>query len=91
MIVFAQIGMQTTQPPAQRQRQLIAVHLRPALRRFRFPRRDFFRAPDSFRRQLERPRQDQRDWKTENHCGDKHLHHPKRRFEGWKQNGGSLN
>ena len=69
---------------------MMAVHLLPDFARLRFVRRDFFRAPDSFRRQLERPRQYQRDRKTENDCGDKHLHHPRRRFKSGEENGSRL-
>src|SRR5207245_2164512 len=46
---------------------------------------------DSFRRDLECPRKDQHDWKTEYENGDKHFHHPRRRFEGWKENRCCLN
>src|SRR5205807_10349592 len=58
--------------------------------RLRFSRRYFFRTPKSFRGQLECPRQDQGNWKAENYCGDKHFHHPRRRLESGKENGGCL-
>src|SRR5207248_1628599 len=47
--------------------------------------------PDSFRGQLECPRQNQRSWKPKNDCTDKNLHHPGRRFESREQNGSCLN
>ena len=69
---------------------MMAVHLRPILGVFDSLRRNFFRAPDSFRGQLECPCQDQRDWKTEKHSGNKHLHYPRRRFECGEENGSRL-
>ena len=67
---------------------MIAVHLRPAPGVF-----DSRGATSSARlipSGVSSNAQDQRDWKSEDDCGDKHLHHPCRRFEGWEKNGSRL-
>src|SRR6266700_2905984 len=57
----------------------------------RFTRLDLGFEFDSFRRDLKRPRKNQRHRKTEDDDDDKYLHHPRRRVEGREENRRRLN
>ena len=65
--------------------------LSPGPARDRFVRLDLGFEFDSFRRDLERPGQNQRHRKTEDDDDDKYLHHPRRRVESRQENRRSLN
>ena len=54
-------------------------------------RRDALCPLHPFGRHFKRPRQQQRDRKTESHSRDEHLHHPRRRLEVGNKNRASLN
>ena len=90
MIVFAQIGMQTTTAASTAAATTIAVHLRPALG-VRFPRARLFRVP-FLPGSARTPTPESTRLENEESMGDNHLHHPKRgASKVGKQNGGSLN
>ena len=63
--------------------------------RFRlvFPSRkiDIFRALDSFRRELEGPGDDERDWESSRDQNDDQSHNPGRNLQEWKNLRGNLN
>jgi len=50
-----------------------------------------FRAFQSFRRQFERPRDNERDWKSDDDCEHNKEHGPIRNFEKREDLGGNLN
>src|SRR5205809_5400207 len=69
-----------------RERDRYSNNLSPGPSLDRLTRLDLGFEFDSFRRNLKRPRKNQRHRKTEDDDDDKYLHHPWRCVEGWEEN-----